>query len=97
MIPVELVRQHLNLVDHHDDAYIESLIEIAEHTLSTELNINICDIDNAHYNIVKICVLQLVAQLYLFREAASTNEIKVSQVFNYLKSLIHNYTDGSFG
>jgi hypothetical protein len=97
MIPLSLVKSHLNLLDSHDDAYIEELIEVAEHTLETELNINLCDIDNRHYNIVKMCVLQLVAQLYMFREAASTNEIKSSQVFNYLKGLVKNYTENSFG
>jgi hypothetical protein len=82
---------------NHDDAYIMQLIGMAEHILETELNINLCDIDNRHQNIVQICVLQLVAQLYLFREAASTNEIKFSQVFNYLKGLVRNYTENSFG
>jgi hypothetical protein len=97
MVPLDLVKRHLNLLDSHDDLYIVQLIEIAEHTLETELNINMCDIDLKHHSIVQMCILQLVAQLYLFREAASANSIQNTSVFNYLKALVKNYTDNSFG
>jgi hypothetical protein len=97
MIDLGLVKQHLNIIDNHDDMYILQLIQIAEHTLETELNINLCNIDLKHEDIVKMCVLQLVAQLYLYREAASANTIKSTYVFDYLKTLIRNYTDNAFG
>jgi aspartate carbamoyltransferase regulatory subunit len=97
MIDLALVRQHLNIIDNHDDMYIMQLIQIAEHTLETELNINLCDIDLRHEDIVKMCVLQLVAQLYLYRESASVNDIKNTRVFEYLKGLVKNYTVNSFG
>jgi hypothetical protein len=53
MIDLGLVKQHLNIIDNHDDMYILQLIQIAEHTLETELNINLCDIDLEHEDIVK--------------------------------------------
>jgi hypothetical protein len=93
MTELSLVKQHLNIVDEHDDSLLLSLIDMAESTLETELNINLCDIPHRHKNISQLCILQLVAQLYMFREAASTNDIKLSQVFNYLKALIKNYDE----
>jgi hypothetical protein len=76
MINIALVKQHLNIIGNHDDNYIEELIEIAESTLQTELNINLCNIPLNNFNIVKMCVCQLVAVMYQFREAASTNDLK---------------------
>jgi hypothetical protein len=97
MISLALVKNHLNIIDCHDDSYIQQLIEIAESTLENELNINMCDIPKDKLNIVSMCVCQLVAVMYQFREAAGQNEIKSSYVFNYLKALVRNYTDHSFG
>jgi ABC-type dipeptide/oligopeptide/nickel transport system ATPase component len=97
MVSLELVKNHLNLLGNDDDEYITTLIEAAESTLETELNISLCDISHDKFNIVKVCVCQLVAVMYQFREAASINELKSSYIFNYLKSLIHNYTINSFG
>jgi hypothetical protein len=97
MIQLALVKQHLNIIGDHDDNYIQELIEIAESTLETELNINLCNIQLNNFNIVKMCVCQLVAVMYQFREAASANELKSSYIFGYLKGLIKNYGLNSFG
>jgi hypothetical protein len=97
MIPISLVKEHLNIIDNNSDCYIKQLIESAESALETELNINMCDIPRKHYNIVTMAVCQLVASMYQYREGSSTNETKASYVFEYLKSMIKNYGLNSFG
>jgi uncharacterized phage protein (predicted DNA packaging) len=97
MIPLELVKQHLNITGDHDDEYISQLIQSAENTLEAECNINICNIPDSQLNIVAMCVCQLVAVMYQYREAASSFEIRSSYIFGYLKALIHNYGEHSFG
>jgi hypothetical protein len=97
MIGLDFCKAHLNIIDNHDDEYILSLIEIAESTLERELNINLCDIDHTKYNIVQLCVVQLVAAMYQFREAAGSNPNHFTNVFDYVKGLIKNYTENAFG
>jgi hypothetical protein len=100
MIDLSLVKQHLNIMDdfYDDDAYISSLVESAESALETELNINMCDLTHRQFELFKLCVLQLVATAYTYREGTIlTFNLNVSNVFNYLKGLIHNYTLNSFG
>jgi hypothetical protein len=100
MVSLALVRQHLNLVDHSDDGYIEELITVAESTLQSELNINMANIPHAQLKIFEMCVCQLVAAMYQEREAAVTSAFTAKQgatIFSYLKELVHNYTINSFG
>ena len=97
MVSLELVKSHLNILHDFEDEYIERLIEAAESAAEAELNINLCDVKHDDFHIVEMVVLQLVASMYLFREATNSSDIKPNYVFNYLKGLAKKYTDNSFG
>ena len=97
MVSLELVKQHLNITDDFDDAYIETLIEVAESAIETELNINLCDIPHASLSIARMSVCALVAAMYRDREAVSPNDLKTNYVYRYLKDMIKNYTLNAFG
>jgi hypothetical protein len=97
MIELDICKAHLNILDCNDDDYIQSLIEVAESAIERELNINLYDIPLSQVNIVNMCILQLVASMYQVREAAISNSTHSTYVFDYLKSLVKNYTENSFG
>jgi hypothetical protein len=105
MVALDLVKNHLNIhpleSNPADDCYIQQLIETAEAVLETELNINLCDIPHKHFNIVTMCVCQLVGNMYEFREAGNKTNLSFNvnslPTYQYIKALIRNYGDHAFG
>ncbi len=100
IIELSKAKKHLNIDEEFkaDDQYIESLIVVAEESVSIHLNYKSLYSLIAKYGempaAVEHAVLLLVGNLYANREPVAYNSaVKVPYSYEYLLSLYRNYND----
>ena len=101
-LKLENVKRHANIdQDYHgDDAYLETLIEVAEQAVAAHSNVPVEDLltHTADYaDAARHAVTILVATLYRDREAATfASASRTLYGYEYLVSPIMNYKNTTF-